>query len=963
MDKLLNLVLLGAVTGAIYSVMASGLVLTYSTSGIFNFAHGAVAFVVAYLYYQLHTGLGVPIVPALIASAFIFGPLLGLLLDRVLLRRLARAPVYAKVVGTIGLLVALPNLAQWLFVTVGNTVFHLGLAGNTATDQGLQVTGIGPDPAAVYNPLHGVAISSDQVAVFIVAALAAVGLWVVLRKTRLGLEMRAVVDSETLAGLRGVNQGRTSSAAWALTMLLAGLGGVLIAPLFSLDPNTFTLVVLGALAAVVLGGLRSLPIAFLGGLALGIIQNLIAGYSNDLPGFLANLTGLKSAVPFLLVIVLGLMVGRDRTRGAGSVADNAPPSDHRRGLPAWRRRLPWALAVAALVAFSMQWLPIGVLKASTYDQTVIAQSLATAVIMLSFVVVTGMGGMVSLAQATFVTAGGFALGWAINRNWGIDVPLLARHGQLNFAVATIIAMVVAAALGALIAWPATRLGAVYLAIWTLAAAFFFTLVPYGYQAIGHGSEGWAIRSPTLDLPGLSSLHRILTSQSGHFDFSQLPDQILLFLAVFGVVTAVIHALLRSTTGRSILAVRSSEVAAEATGIRANRTKILIFALAAGIAGLGGAMLSLFSFSISNSTAPPIFGMLWLALAVVYGVRRPGGALLAGFSVVAGAAILQGIGSLLPGTVTKELIGSAFFLPILSGMGAIVLAQEPDGILALAGWRNRDRTQARVRADIAAAEAELHGGRVPDHEQRHHTEPSTPLATDDGALSLRGVVAGYHDIEVVHGVDLVLEPRQIVALLGANGAGKSTLCAVIAGLVEASAGSVRMHSQDVTAWPAFQRAREGVLLIPEARGVFPGLSVDDNLAVFLRTSEERELAYERLPTLATRRDEHAGNLSGGEQQMLSVAPALVKPPRVLIADEPTLGLAPLMAEEMMRAIMDIRDQGSTVLLVEEHAHHALAVADVLAYMELGNITWVGPRAEVDLDELSSVYLGGAIETRA
>ncbi len=112
MDKLLNLVLLGAVTGAIYSVMASGLVLTYSTSGIFNFAHGAVAFVVAYLYYQLHTGLGVPIVPALIFSAFIFGPLLGLLLDRVLLRRLSQAPVYAKVVGTIGLLVALPNLAR-----------------------------------------------------------------------------------------------------------------------------------------------------------------------------------------------------------------------------------------------------------------------------------------------------------------------------------------------------------------------------------------------------------------------------------------------------------------------------------------------------------------------------------------------------------------------------------------------------------------------------------------------------------------------------------------------------------------------------------------------------------------------------------------------------------------------------------------------------------------------------------
>jgi branched-subunit amino acid ABC-type transport system permease component/ABC-type branched-subunit amino acid transport system ATPase component len=956
-DKLLNLILLGAVTGAIYSVMASGLVLTYSTSGIFNFAHGAVAFVVAYLYYQLHTGLGVPIVPALIFSAFIFGPLLGLLLDRVLFGRLSQAPVYAKVVGTIGLLVALPNLAQWLFVTVGNAVLHLGLAGNTATDQGLQVPGIGPTPADELTPLHGVAINSDQVAVFVIAALAAVALWVVLRKTRLGLEMRAVVDRETLAGLRGVNARRTSSAAWMLTVLLAGLGGVLIAPLFSLDPNTFTLVVLGALAAVVLGGLRSLPIAFIGGLALGIVQNLVAGYSNSLPGFLANLTGLRSAVPYLLVIVLGLVIGRDRTRGAGSVADSAPPADHRLGLPAWRRRLPWAIAVTALVVYSMQWLPISFLRASTYDQTVIAQSLATALILLSYVVVTGMGGMVSLAQATFVTAGGFAVGWALNRNWGIDIPLVANHGQLNFALATVLAVVVAAALGALIAWPATRLGAVYLAIWSLAAAFFFSLVPFGYRAIGHGSDGWTIRSPTLTLPGASFVHRLLTTHPGPFDFSQLPDQILLFLIVFGLITAAIHALLRSTTGRSILAVRSSEVAAEAAGIRANRTKILMFALAAGIAGLGGVMLGLFSFSVSNSTAPPIIGLLWLAIAVVYGVRRPGGALLAGFSAVAGAAILQALGSLLPGGVTKELIGSAFFLPILSGMGAMVLAQEPDGILALAGWRNRDRSRAKARRDITEAEAAMHDGTVPDHEQVHLGEPETTTSVAGAALSLRGIVAGYHDVEVLHRVSLDLQPGQIVALLGANGAGKSTLCAVAAGLLAPGSGSVLVGDEDVTASPAYRRARQGVLLVPEARGVFPGLTVDDNLAVFLRSPEDRERAYVRLPTLASRRDEQAGNLSGGEQQMLSLAPALVRAPKILIADEPTLGLAPLMAEEMMQAVLEVRDQGSAVLLVEEHAHNALQVADVLAFMELGNITWIGPRDQVDLDELSSVYLGG------
>ena len=151
MSEFRNLVFSGLVTGAIYSIMASGLVLTYTTSGIFNFAHGAVAFATAYLYYQLNTGLGVPIVPALIISVFIFAPLLGLLLDRILLRRLAQAPVYARIVGTIGLLVALPALIQWLVVAVGNDVLDLGLKGNEALNEGLPVPGVGPTPHDTYN--------------------------------------------------------------------------------------------------------------------------------------------------------------------------------------------------------------------------------------------------------------------------------------------------------------------------------------------------------------------------------------------------------------------------------------------------------------------------------------------------------------------------------------------------------------------------------------------------------------------------------------------------------------------------------------------------------------------------------------------------------------------------------------------------------------------------------------------
>src|SRR5215510_11225573 len=260
--------------------MASGLVLTYTTSGIFNFAHGAVAFATAYLYYQLNTGLGVPIVPALIISVFIFAPLLGLLLDWILLRRLAQAPVYARIVGKIGLLVALPNLVQWLVISVGNDALDLGLKGNEDLNSGLPVPGAGPTPPHRYRILSGVVLDTNQIAVFVVAFIAAIVLWLVIRHTRAGLEMRAVVDRETLAGLRGVNAARTSALAWILTMILAGLGGVLIAPIIALQDTLITFVVLGSIAAAVLGGLRSIPIAFAGGLLLGLIETLFAGYSD-----------------------------------------------------------------------------------------------------------------------------------------------------------------------------------------------------------------------------------------------------------------------------------------------------------------------------------------------------------------------------------------------------------------------------------------------------------------------------------------------------------------------------------------------------------------------------------------------------------------------------------------------------------------------------------------------------------
>jgi ABC-type branched-subunit amino acid transport system ATPase component len=170
--------------------------------------------------------------------------------------------------------------------------------------------------------------------------------------------------------------------------------------------------------------------------------------------------------------------------------------------------------------------------------------------------------------------------------------------------------------------------------------------------------------------------------------------------------------------------------------------------------------------------------------------------------------------------------------------------------------------------------------------------------------------------------------------------------------------VLLNGADVTAQPAYQRARDGLLLVPEARGIFPGLTVEENLRVLLADPDEQEKAYARFPVLGERRKQLAGLLSGGEQQMLSLAPALAQPPKVFIGDEPTLGLAPLSAEVVIEAVGELRDLGSAVLLVEEKAREVMQLADTVVFMELGRIIWAGPREEADAEQLAAAYLGSA-----
>jgi branched-chain amino acid transport system ATP-binding protein len=233
------------------------------------------------------------------------------------------------------------------------------------------------------------------------------------------------------------------------------------------------------------------------------------------------------------------------------------------------------------------------------------------------------------------------------------------------------------------------------------------------------------------------------------------------------------------------------------------------------------------------------------------------------------------------------------------------------------------------------------------------------------LKLNSVRMSYGAIEAVKGVDLEVRAGEVVTIIGANGAGKSTLLKGIAGLERVVGGVIQIDGNDCTGIPAHRRVGVGVALSPEGRGVFPDQSVRDNLLLGAYTRGVRDpkvqqtlqREYARFPRLKERENQMAGTLSGGEQQMLAMARALMSEPRLLLLDEPSLGLAPLIVAEIFRAIRQLRESGLTILLVEQMANQALAVADRAYILETGRITGQGSGRELLNDpKVRAAYLG-------
>lgn len=567
--------MIGIAIGAVYAISAAGLVLTYTTTGVFNFAHGAVGMASAYLYFQLRVQNGWPTPVAMIVVIGVIGPLIGLVLERVMRSFKDAAP------GTT------------LTVTIALTILLIGVIQTVFPDD--QAARLVPsffgDGRVV--EIFGARLRWDQLFVMVVAVVVAFALRYLLYVSRTGVAMRAVVDNPDLASLNGTNPVIIARFSWVLGSVLAALAGVLIAPgQGALQAAIFAFTVITAFGAAVVGRLRSLPLTFAGAIGLGVLQNWTTGIvlvrqdsilGDNFLGLIPwNSIGTAMPAIFLLVALLflpeqklsvGRLIGRDEPRTpslTGSLAGAA-------------------LFVAAIAAISA-FMPGDYLNDA-------ARALVYALLLLSLVVLTGFSGQISLAQYVFLGVGAWAMG---------------NVGGGNSLLGLAAAAAVAVPLGALVALPALRLTGLYLALSTFAIAF------ASRELIFNDDRIYGIGNQVVGRLAIGGL-----------DFSGNRVFIVLCGAIFALVGVGVLGIRRSSFGRRLSAVRDSPAACATLGLHIRRTKLVVFCTSSAIAGLAGGLFGGVNVSVGTIDFESVNNVVLFLFAFVGGITTVTGALLGG----------------------------------------------------------------------------------------------------------------------------------------------------------------------------------------------------------------------------------------------------------------------------------------------------------------------------------------------
>ncbi|HEY1740844.1 MAG TPA: ABC transporter permease, partial [Acidimicrobiia bacterium] len=564
----------GIAFGSVYALLAIGLVLAYKTSGVFNIAFGVQAYASGALFYVLHTEHNVNAIPSFIVAVVLLAPLIGVILDRLFWRWLRTSSEVAKLVTATGLLVAIPGFVQLKFDQTAAT----------------SSKGIVPNGDTVYN-WGAVNLTRDQIAIIVVTALVALAIWVVFRYTAVGLRMQGVVESPRMSELSGVNSGRVSTGAWMLTSFVAGLAGVLLPQITGgqVVDVYYTTLVTAAIVAAVLAALTSIPIALVAGLGLGIVQEWLNRFLPTNSVIAANVRpGLPFIALFLVLAIDPRLRHRRTTTDPLAGVDPPPPATvaaTRTISAAWATRIFWTVAGLIYLYYVMYHGNESVLD----DAIRIA---IFSIIFCSIVVITGLGGMLSFAQATFAGIGA-----------AVSSQLAAQQGMSVIAT-ILIGAVVTAILGIIVSLPSLRLGGIFLTLFTFAFALAFENVFLKF--------GWVTGGI---FPEVSPRPKV-----GAVDFGHDKTFLVLCLVLLAIVAAMVVLVREGTTGRYLDAVRASEVGAASIGISSTRARIVAFGLSAGIAGLGGGLLTSYEGHYTASDWQTFVGLFWVVIVVTLGAR-------------------------------------------------------------------------------------------------------------------------------------------------------------------------------------------------------------------------------------------------------------------------------------------------------------------------------------------------------
>jgi ABC-type branched-subunit amino acid transport system ATPase component/branched-subunit amino acid ABC-type transport system permease component len=926
LNTYVEFLLLGLGNGGVFAALAMALVVTYRSSGVLNFATGAQALYAAYTYALLRNGqLLIPIPgvgptvsvgsnlgfwPALLITLAIQA-VMGALVYLLVFRPLRNHRPVAKAVASIGLMGVLTAVVTY--------------------QVGTQVVLVNPIFPQNHVDILGTSISTDRL--WLAATIIGLGivLTVLFRFTRFGLATRASAETEVGALVSGLSPDRIALVNWIISFVVSGLAGVLIAPLVPLQPGTYTLFIVPALAAAVVGRFHSLGWAITAGLGIGALESLSVYINGVHPDFPA---GAGELIPLILVLIVLAVRGQTMpSRGTlMQVTLGRAPRPH------------WRLATAVVGTA----IGIGAIYFFTgNDRAALYSSFITAVISLSLVVVTGYTGQISLAQLTLAGVSAYILS-TFATSWGIPFP-----------VAPILSALVAAAAGVLIGIPALRVRGLMLGVVTLTFAAGVEAIWFNNNSIDGGASGLNI--PTPRLFGMN-----LGIGSGK-DFPR-PAFGILCLVVLVLVALGVSWLRTSRLGTAMLAVRSDERSAAAAGINVVRVKLMGFGIAAFIAGLGGSLLAYQLGNVTFQDFDAYLGLVVFSIVVVAGITSVSGGILAGILSSGGilvALISSGVGS---GGVDN-------WYGVVAGIGVILtVIFNPDGVVGPTHlFLEQQRTKgARARPQgalvptlgVFAATTPVPAPRsatagpviAPDFGSNGHI--TTPVGTP--LLDVSHLTVRYGGVVAVDDVSFSVYEGQIVGLIGPNGAGKTTTIDALCGF-HGCEGSVLLNGQDIGGRPPHVRAGLGLARTFQLAGVSDDLTVEENVQV----GQQREAAgdagaLDRILQdlgLSDLRDLQVSVLSQGQRQLVSVARALAGAPRLLLLDEPAAGLDSTESLWLAERLRAVRDSGVTILLVDHDMSLVLNLCDSIDVLDFGALIAHGSPDEIRHNEMvSTAYLG-------